>query len=182
MGNGPSILDYFNPNHEDMINRGQAGLAGKDDAKAPDLAAVGDTLADFGDYVPILNVPIRGTQVVLDEVTGKDPTYHAVMLTADIAADGMIIGAGGLDAPEVEVVLGAILPHETFLRLRALPICHTSQRCVRRCWCDGGCRWRRSRGRRRGRGRGWRLLPLLGLGRSRGQADREASRAHGARR
>ena len=28
------------------------------------------------------------------------------MLTADLAADGMVIGAGGLDAPEVEVALG----------------------------------------------------------------------------
>ena len=62
MGNGPSVLDYFNPSHEDMINRGQASLAGKDDAKAPfDLAAIGDTAADFGDYVLPVNVPIRAS-------------------------------------------------------------------------------------------------------------------------
>ena len=49
----------------------------------------------------------RATQVAFDEVMGKDPTYHATMLAADLAADGMVIGAGGLDTPEVEVALGA---------------------------------------------------------------------------
>ena len=108
MGNGPSILDYFNPNHEDMINRGQAGLAGKDDAKAPfDLAAIGDTAADFGDYAVGFNLASRGTKFALDDLAGKDTTYDAVMLAADLAADVAIVAAMGTDAPEVEVALGA---------------------------------------------------------------------------
>ena len=105
MGNGPSILDYFNPNHEDMINRGQAGLAGKDDAKAPfDLAAIGDAGADLADFVPPVNVVTRGAQLVTDIVTGneKQKAYHAGMLAIDLASDIAIVSTLGADTPAVE--------------------------------------------------------------------------------